>query len=62
MRKTELKNLTKQKEYKDSIPKQDKNRAKILYYLNSDANYYSRMRQSTKDKYNFKQETSGRWI
>lgn len=54
--------LTKQKEYKDSIPKQDKNRAKILYYLNSDPNYHQKMRDSTKQKYNFKQEASGRWV
>ena len=54
--------LTKQKEYQDSIPKQDKNRAKILYYLNSDPNYHQKMRDSTKQKYNFKQEASGRWV
>jgi len=53
--------LKKQKEYKDSIPKADKSRAKILYYLNSDPDYHLKMRESTAKKYNFKKE-NGKWI
>jgi hypothetical protein len=53
--------LIKQKEYKDSIPKADKSRAKILYYLNSDPAYHLKMRDSTKTKYGFKKE-NGRWV
>lgn len=54
--------LIKQKEYKDSIPKADKSRSKMLYYLNSDPDYHLKMRQSTKTKYDFKQDTTGKWI
>ena len=53
--------LDKQKEYKDSRPAHDKTRVRILYNLNHDPNYYSRMKDATKDKYQFKQE-NGRWV
>lgn len=53
--------LAKQKEYKDSIPKADKSRAKILYYLNTDPDYHLKMKESTKQKYDFKQE-NGKWV
>lgn len=53
--------LAKQKEYKDSIPKADKSRAKILYYLNTDPDYHLKMKESTKRKYDFKQE-NGKWV
>jgi len=54
--------LKKQKEYKQSIPKEDKNRKKILYYLNNDPEYHSKMKESTKQKYDFKRDGNGRWI
>jgi len=53
--------LKKQKVYKDSITPFEKSRAKQLYYLNSDAEYYKKMRPATQEKYNFKKE-NGRWI
>ena len=54
--------LIKQKEYNDSISKVIKSKAKILYYLNTDPNYYLKMREATKQKYDFKQDRNGRWI
>jgi len=53
--------LAKQKEYKDSRPLYDKSRVRMLHFLNNDPDYYSRMKQQTKDKYNFKKE-NGRWV
>ena len=53
--------LKKQKEYKDAKPLHDKARVRMLHFLNNEADYYSRMKQSTKDKYNFEQE-NGRWV
>ena len=52
--------LKKQKEYKDSRPLYDKSRVRMLHFLNNDANYYSKMKQQTKDKYNF-QFVNGKW-
>jgi hypothetical protein len=54
--------LIQQKEYKDSLPKADKSRAKILYYLNTDPNYHLKMRETTKKKYDFKKDKNGRWV
>ena len=53
--------LAKQKEYKESRSSYDKTRVRVLYNLNHDENYYSRMKEETKKKYNFKQE-NGRWV
>jgi len=33
----------------------------MLHFLNNDPDYYNKMKQQTKDKYNFKKE-NGRWI
>jgi len=52
--------LQKQKEYKDSRPVYDKSRVRMLHFLNNDPNYLDKMKQTTKDKYNFKFE-NGRW-
>ena len=53
--------LKKQKEYKDAKPLHDKARVRMLHFLNNEADYYSRMKKSTFEKYNFKQE-NGRWV
>jgi len=53
--------LKKQKEYKDAKPLHDKARVRMLHFLNNEADYYSRMKQATKDKYKFRQE-NGRWV
>ena len=53
--------LEKQKAYKDSKSPFEKSRAKQLYYLNSDAEYYKKMKPATQEKYNFKKE-NGRWV
>ena len=53
--------LAKQKECKDSIPKADKSRAKILYYLNTDPDYHLKIKESTKRKHDFKLE-NGKWV
>lgn len=53
--------LQKQKAYKDSKSPFEKSRAKQLYYLNSDAEYYKKMKPATQEKYNFKKE-NGRWV
>ena len=52
--------LKKQKEYKDSRPLYDKARVRMLHFLNNDVDYYSRMKQQTKDKYDFKL-VNGKW-
>jgi hypothetical protein len=53
--------LEKQKVYKASKTPFEKSRAKQLYYLNSDAEYYKKMKPATQEKYNFKKE-NGRWV
>jgi hypothetical protein len=53
--------LEKQKAYKDSKSPFEKSRAKQLYYLNSDAEYYKKMKPATQEKYKFKKE-NGRWV
>jgi hypothetical protein len=53
--------LKKQKEYKDNRPAYDKARVRLLHYLNNDASYIDRMKDATKQKYDFKKE-NGKWI
>lgn len=53
--------LKKQKEYKDSRPLHDKARVRILHYLNNDPDYSSKMKDTTREKYNFKFE-NGKWV
>lgn len=53
--------LEKQREYKESRPTYDKSRVRMLHFLNNDANYYDRMKQTTKDKYKFR-NVNGRWV
>lgn len=53
--------LEKQKAYKATRPAYDKARVRILHYLNNDADYASRMKDTTRDKYNFEFK-NGRWI
>lgn len=54
--------LKKQKEYKKSIPKEDTNRKKLLYYLNTDPEYHNKMKERTRIKYDFKKDGNGKWI
>ena len=54
--------LAKQKIYKDSKSLIDKSRAKMLYYLNSDPEYFKKMKTATQNKYNFQKDANGRWI
>ena len=53
--------LAQQKEYQDRKTLFEKARIKMLYYLNSDPEYYMKMKDETHKKYNFKKE-KGRWI
>lgn len=53
--------LKKQKEYKNSIPKEDKARAKIIYYLNNDENYKNKIKPATTEKYQIK-FINGLWV
>ena len=53
--------LKKQKDYKANKPLYDKARIRQLHSLNTMPDYYSKMRDSTKQKYNFIFE-NGRWI
>ena len=39
----------------------EKARIKMLYYLNSDPEYYKKLKPATEQKYNFKKE-GDRWI
>ena len=54
--------LAKQKIYKDSKSLIDKSRAKMLYYRNSDPEYYKTMKTATQTKYNFQKDANGRLI
>ena len=54
--------LEQQKQYKDSKSVFEKSRGKMLYYLNSDPNYFEKMKQVTKDKYKFSTGADGRWV
>lgn len=53
--------LKKQKEYKNSIPKENKARAKIIYYLNNDENYKNKIKPETVEKYQIK-FNNGLWV
>jgi hypothetical protein len=53
--------LKQQKEYQGKKSLYDKARTKMLYFLNSDPDYHNKIREKTKQKYNFKKE-KGRWI
>ena len=53
--------LKKQKEYKDNRPAYEKARVRLLHYLNNDASYIDRMKDATRQKYDFKKE-NGKWI
>ena len=53
--------LKKQKEYKANKPLYDKARIRQLHTLNTMPDYYDKMRQQTKDKYDFIFE-NGKWI
>ena len=52
--------LKKQKEYKDSRPAFDKARVRMLHFLNNDSDYINKMKDSTKQKYDFK-FANGKW-
>jgi hypothetical protein len=53
--------LKQQREYQDKKSPLEKSRIKMLYYLNSDPEYFNKMKPATQAKYNFKKE-KGRWI
>ena len=53
--------LKQQREYQDKKLPIEKSRIKMLYYLNSDPEYFQKMKPATQAKYNFKKE-KGRWI
>ena len=53
--------LAQQKEYQGKKSLYEKSRAKVLYYLNSDPEYYKKLKPATEQKYNFKKE-GNRWI
>ena len=44
------------------IPKEEINRKRILYYLNGDETYSSRIKPETIEKYNFKKDKNGKWV
>jgi len=52
--------LAQQKEYQDKKSLFEKAKIKMLYYLNSDPEYYKKLKPSTQEKYNFK-KVNGRW-
>ena len=53
--------LKQQREYQDKKSPLEKSRIKMLYYLNSDPEYFQKMKPATQAKYNFKKE-NGRWV
>ena len=53
--------LAQQREYQDKKSLFEKARIKMLYYLNSDPEYYTKLKPATQQKYNFKKE-NGRWL
>ena len=53
--------LAQQKEYQSQKSLEEKARAKMLYYLNSDPEYHTKIRPSTQAKYNFRKE-KGKWV
>ena len=46
--------LNKQKEYRNTISKEIRAKAKIIYFLNNDANYKDKIKPQTVEKYNIK--------
>ena len=52
--------LAQQREYQNKKSLFEKARIKMLYYLNSDPDYHTKMKSETQAKYNFKKE-NGRW-
>ena len=53
--------LAQQKEYQGKKSLFEKARNKMLYYLNSDPEYYKKMKSDTQEKYNIKRE-NGKWV
>ena len=53
--------LAQQKEYQDKKSLFEKAKIKMLYYLNSDPEYYKKLKTATQEKYNFK-KVNGRWV
>ena len=53
--------LAQQKDYQGKKSLFDKARIKVLYYLNSDTEYYKKMKSNTQEKYKFKKE-GDRWV
>ena len=53
--------LKQQREYQDKKSPFEKSRIKMLYYLNSDPEYFQKMKPATQAKYIFKKE-KGRWL
>ena len=52
--------LAQQKEYQGTKSLEEKARAKMLYYLNSNPDYHTKIRPATQAKYNF-QQVNERW-
>ena len=53
--------LKQQREYQDKKSPFEKSRIKMLYYLNSDPDYHSKLKPATQAKYNFN-KVNGRWV
>jgi hypothetical protein len=53
--------LAQQREYQDKKSLFEKAKIKMLYYLNSDPEYYKKLKPSTQEKYKFK-KVNGRWV
>ena len=53
--------LAQQKEYQDKKSLFEKAKLKMLYYLNSDPEYYKKLKPATQEKYKFK-KVNGRWV
>ena len=58
--KTEI--LEQQKSYKAKKTTFERSKEKVLYFLNTSKEYYKKLRQSTRDKYDLKQLDNGRWV
>ena len=53
--------LKQQREYQDKKSPFEKSKIKMLYYLNSDPDYHTEMKEKTQQKYNLK-KVNGRWV
>ena len=60
MKKTKQKFQHNNKNIKKKSP-YEQSHIKMLYFLNGDPEYYKKMKESTKLKYDFKQNASGKW-